>query len=59
MGRGGSTGPPHGNARTRLQRPRPRQPHVGCIVDDAVWKPEVFTDMRALYNWGPPVPVVP
>jgi hypothetical protein len=29
---------------------------MDCIVDDAVWKPEVFTDMRILYNWGPPVP---
>jgi len=29
---------------------------LDCIVDDALWKPEVFTDMRALYNWGPPVP---
>jgi catechol 2,3-dioxygenase-like lactoylglutathione lyase family enzyme len=29
---------------------------LDCIVDDAVWKPEVFTDMRALYSWGPPVP---
>jgi catechol 2,3-dioxygenase-like lactoylglutathione lyase family enzyme len=29
---------------------------MDCIVDDAVWKPEVFTDMRMLYNWGPPVP---
>ena len=29
---------------------------LDCIVQDAVWKPEMFTDMRALYNWGPPVP---
>jgi catechol 2,3-dioxygenase-like lactoylglutathione lyase family enzyme len=29
---------------------------LDCIVDDAIWRPEVFTDMRALYNWGPPVP---
>lgn len=29
---------------------------MDCIVDDAIWKPEDFTDMRALYNWGPPVP---
>jgi catechol 2,3-dioxygenase-like lactoylglutathione lyase family enzyme len=29
---------------------------LDCIVDDAIWKPEVFTDIRALYNWGPPVP---
>ncbi|MFG2004352.1 VOC family protein [Spirillospora sp. NPDC048911] len=29
---------------------------LDCVVDDAIWKPEVFTDMRALYDWGPPVP---
>ena len=29
---------------------------LDCIVNDAIWKPEVFTDLRALYNWGPPVP---
>jgi catechol 2,3-dioxygenase-like lactoylglutathione lyase family enzyme len=29
---------------------------LDCIVDDAVWKPGAFTDMRALYSWGPPVP---
>jgi len=29
---------------------------LDCIVDDALWRPEVFTDMRALYSWGPPVP---
>jgi catechol 2,3-dioxygenase-like lactoylglutathione lyase family enzyme len=29
---------------------------LDCIVDEAIWKPEVFNDMRALYNWGPPVP---
>jgi catechol 2,3-dioxygenase-like lactoylglutathione lyase family enzyme len=29
---------------------------MDCIVDDAIWKQEDFTDMRALYNWGPPVP---
>ena len=29
---------------------------MDCIVDDAIWKPEVFTDMRILYSWGPPVP---
>jgi catechol 2,3-dioxygenase-like lactoylglutathione lyase family enzyme len=29
---------------------------MDCIVDDAIWKPEVFTDLRALYNWGPLVP---
>jgi catechol 2,3-dioxygenase-like lactoylglutathione lyase family enzyme len=29
---------------------------LDCIIDDALWKPEVFTDVRALYSWGPPVP---
>jgi catechol 2,3-dioxygenase-like lactoylglutathione lyase family enzyme len=29
---------------------------LDCIIDDAIWKPEIFTDIRALYNWGPPVP---
>lgn len=29
---------------------------LDCIVDEAIWKPETFTDMRALYSWGPPVP---
>ncbi|KAB2352155.1 VOC family protein [Actinomadura rudentiformis] len=29
---------------------------LDCIVDEALWKPEAFTDMRALYDWGPPVP---
>ncbi|GAA4088931.1 VOC family protein [Nonomuraea soli] len=29
---------------------------LDCVVDEAVWKPEVFSDMRILYSWGPPVP---
>jgi catechol 2,3-dioxygenase-like lactoylglutathione lyase family enzyme len=29
---------------------------LDCIVDDARWEPEIFTDMRIIYNWGPPVP---
>ncbi|MFE9687235.1 VOC family protein [Streptomyces sp. NPDC006285] len=29
---------------------------LDCIVDEALWKPDVFTDLRALYSWGPPVP---
>jgi catechol 2,3-dioxygenase-like lactoylglutathione lyase family enzyme len=29
---------------------------LDCILDDALWKPEVFADLRILYSWGPPVP---
>ncbi|MEU7858421.1 VOC family protein [Nonomuraea sp. NPDC049141] len=29
---------------------------LDCVVDEAIWKPEVFQDMRILYSWGPPVP---
>jgi catechol 2,3-dioxygenase-like lactoylglutathione lyase family enzyme len=29
---------------------------LDCIIDDQLWKPEVFDDIRALYSWGPPVP---
>src|SRR5580704_1932105 len=29
---------------------------MDCIVDDQLWDPGVWTDIRALYNWGPPVP---
>jgi catechol 2,3-dioxygenase-like lactoylglutathione lyase family enzyme len=29
---------------------------MDCIVDDQLWEPGVWTDMRALYSWGPPVP---
>jgi catechol 2,3-dioxygenase-like lactoylglutathione lyase family enzyme len=29
---------------------------LDCIVDDQLWKPQVFEGMRALYSWGPPPP---
>lgn len=29
---------------------------MDCIVDDELWKPEVFTGRRGLYNWGPTPP---
>jgi catechol 2,3-dioxygenase-like lactoylglutathione lyase family enzyme len=29
---------------------------MDCIVDDQLWDPEVWNDIRALYSWGPPVP---
>lgn len=29
---------------------------LDVIVDDQLWRPEVFTDHRALYAWGPPPP---
>lgn len=29
---------------------------IDCIVDDALWKPEVWEGVRALYEWGPPPP---
>ncbi|MET9956489.1 VOC family protein [Streptomyces sp. NPDC006339] len=29
---------------------------MDCIVDDHLWTPRVWEDVRALYNWGPPVP---
>ncbi|MFI6317388.1 VOC family protein [Nonomuraea sp. NPDC050556] len=29
---------------------------LDCVVDEAIWKPEVFSDMRILYSWGPPLP---
>jgi hypothetical protein len=29
---------------------------IDCIVDDALWKPEVWDGVRGLYNWGPPPP---
>jgi len=29
---------------------------LDCIVDDALWKPEVFEGAKGLYNWGPPPP---
>jgi catechol 2,3-dioxygenase-like lactoylglutathione lyase family enzyme len=29
---------------------------LDCIVDDALWRPGVWTGMHSLYNWGPPPP---
>lgn len=29
---------------------------IDCIVDDALWKPEVWEGVRALYQWGPHPP---
>jgi catechol 2,3-dioxygenase-like lactoylglutathione lyase family enzyme len=29
---------------------------MDCIVDDQLWDPGIWTDIRALYSWGPPVP---
>ncbi len=29
---------------------------MDCIIDDQLWKPEVWEGMRALYAWGPPPP---
>jgi catechol 2,3-dioxygenase-like lactoylglutathione lyase family enzyme len=29
---------------------------IDCIVDDALWKPEVWEGARAMYEWGPPPP---
>ncbi|MZG17633.1 dioxygenase, partial [Streptomyces sp. SID5914] len=29
---------------------------MDCIVDDQLWEPGIFNDLRALYTWGPPVP---
>jgi catechol 2,3-dioxygenase-like lactoylglutathione lyase family enzyme len=29
---------------------------MDCIIDDQLWKPEIWADIRALYSWGPPVP---
>lgn len=29
---------------------------IDCIVDEALWKPGIWDDARALYNWGPPPP---
>jgi catechol-2,3-dioxygenase len=29
---------------------------LDVIVDDQLWKPEVFEGMRSLYSWGPPPP---
>lgn len=29
---------------------------MDCVVDEAVWKPEVLTGPKGLYSWGPPPP---
>ncbi|MFJ9368649.1 VOC family protein [Nocardia sp. NPDC101769] len=29
---------------------------LDCVVDDALWKPEVVEGIKGLYNWGPPPP---
>ncbi|MFF8512846.1 VOC family protein [Streptomyces sp. NPDC015492] len=29
---------------------------MDCVVDDQLWTPRVWEDIRALYSWGPPVP---
>lgn len=29
---------------------------LDVIVDDELWEPEAFNDLRGLYAWGPPVP---
>jgi catechol 2,3-dioxygenase-like lactoylglutathione lyase family enzyme len=29
---------------------------MDCIIDDQLWTPRVWEDIRALYSWGPPVP---
>jgi catechol 2,3-dioxygenase-like lactoylglutathione lyase family enzyme len=29
---------------------------MDCVVDDQLWDPGVWQDIRALYSWGPPVP---
>jgi catechol 2,3-dioxygenase-like lactoylglutathione lyase family enzyme len=29
---------------------------IDCIVDDALWTPQVWEGARALYEWGPPPP---
>ncbi len=29
---------------------------MDVIIDDQLWKPEVWEGMRALYSWGPPPP---
>ena len=29
---------------------------MDCIVDDQLWKPEVWEGAQGLYSWGPPVP---
>lgn len=29
---------------------------LDCVVEDALWRPEVVEGLRGLYNWGPPPP---
>jgi catechol 2,3-dioxygenase-like lactoylglutathione lyase family enzyme len=29
---------------------------LDCIIDDQLWKPQDWSGMHALYNWGPPPP---
>ena len=29
---------------------------IDCIIDDALWKPQLWEGMHALYNWGTPPP---
>ncbi|WP_405728445.1 VOC family protein [Streptomyces sp. NBC_01537] len=29
---------------------------LDCVVDDQLWKPEVFEGAKGLFNWGPPPP---
>ncbi|MCX4904662.1 VOC family protein [Streptomyces sp. NBC_00878] len=29
---------------------------MDCILDDQLWKPEVFDGAKGLFNWGPPPP---
>ena len=29
---------------------------MDCILDDQLWKPQVWEGMHALYSWGPPPP---
>lgn len=29
---------------------------LDCIVDDALWQPQIWEGARGLYNWGPPPP---
>ena len=30
---------------------------LDCILDDQLWKPEVWEGLKGLYNWGPPPPM--
>jgi catechol 2,3-dioxygenase-like lactoylglutathione lyase family enzyme len=30
---------------------------LDCILDDQLWKPEVWEGAKGLYNWGPPPPL--